>query len=80
MVVIRLRRVGSKNNPYYRIVVADRRSPRDGKFIEQIGTYNPHKEKTEKVKVDGDRAKHWIKQGAQPSARVTSFLKELGVI
>jgi len=80
MVVMRLRRVGTRSKPYYRIVVADRRSPRDGKFIELIGTYNPHKkEKAEKIVLDGERASYWLKQGAQPSVRVTSFLKELGV-
>jgi small subunit ribosomal protein S16 len=80
MVVIRLRRIGKRSVPYYRIVVADRRSPRDGKFIEQLGTYNPHKkEKTEKIALDGERASYWLKQGAQPSVRVASFFKELGI-
>jgi small subunit ribosomal protein S16 len=80
MVVIRLRRIGKRSVPYYRIVVADRRSPRDGKFIEQIGTYDPHKkEKTEKVTLDGERTSYWLKQGAQPSVRIASFLKELGI-
>lgn len=76
MVVIRLKRVGAKSKPNYRIVVADRRSPRDGKFIEQIGIYNPYKEKAEKVRMDTERANYWIKRGAQPSVRVAGFLKE----
>lgn len=79
MVVIRLKRVGAKSKPTWRIVVADRRCPRDGKFIEQIGMYNPHKDKAEKVTLDGERASYWLKQGAQPSVRVASFLKDLGV-
>lgn len=80
MVVIRLRRMGAKNSPSWRIVVADRRSPRDGKFIEQIGTYNPYKEKPEKVVLDGEKATAWLKKGAQPSVRVTQFFKELGIM
>ncbi len=80
MVVIRLKRMGTRSKPYYRIVVADRRSPRDGKFIEQIGIYNPHKEKPEKVVLDGERATYWIKNGAKPSVRIASFFKELGII
>ncbi len=74
-VKIRLRRVGTKNVPRYRIVVADGRSPRDGRFIENIGTYNP--EKTEvNFEVDLERAKHWIGKGAQPSNTVRSILKK----
>ena len=72
---IRLRRVGTKNVPVYRIVVADGRSPRDGRFIENIGTYNPKKAEnnfTENL----ERAKHWISKGAQPSNTVRSFLKK----
>lgn len=80
MVVIRLRRMGAKNRPSWRIVVADRRSPRDGKFIEQIGIYNPYKEKPDKFILDGEKAKGWLKKGAQPSKRVAQFLKEAGVI
>ncbi|MGA3179148.1 MAG: 30S ribosomal protein S16 [Verrucomicrobiota bacterium] len=74
---IRMKRVGAKNAPYFRIVVADSRSPRDGKFIEEIGTYQPMK-KGDNVKVDLDRAKYWISKGAQPSGTVASFLKKLG--
>lgn len=74
-VKIRLRRVGTKNVPRYRIVVADGRSPRDGRFIENLGTYNP--EKTEiNFAVDLERAKFWIGKGAQPSNTVRSILKK----
>ena len=66
MVKIRLRRMGAKKAPYYRIVVADSRSPRDGRFIEEIGTYDPLSE-SEKLKVDLERAKYWIANGAQPT-------------
>ncbi len=72
-----MKRVGAKNAPYFRIVVADSRSPRDGKFIEEIGTYQPRK-KGENVQVDVERAKYWISKGAQPSGTVSSFLKRLG--
>ena len=72
-----MKRVEAKNAPYFRIVVADSRSPRDGKFIEEIGTYQPRK-KGENVKVDVERAKYWISKGAQPSGTVASFLKKLG--
>lgn len=72
---IRLRRVGTKNVPVYRIVVADGRSPRDGRFIENIGTYDP-KKPTDNFKVDLERAKHWMSKGAQPSNTVRSFLKK----
>ena len=71
---IRLRRVGTKNVPVYRIVVADGRSPRDGRFIENIGTYDP-KKATNNFTVDVERAKHWISKGAQPSDTVRSILK-----
>jgi small subunit ribosomal protein S16 len=74
---IRMKRVGAKNAPYFRIVVADSRSPRDGKFIEEIGTYQPRK-KGENVQMDLERAKYWISKGAQPSGTVASFLKKLG--
>jgi len=78
---IRLSRGGSKKRPYYRIVVADSRSPRDGRFIEKIGTYNPllAKDSAERVKLDGDRAKHWLGVGAQPTDRVARFLDAAGV-
>ena len=73
---IRMKRVGAKNAPYYRIVVADSRSPRDGKFIEEIGAYQPMK-KGDNVKLDLDRAKYWVSKGAQPSDTVASFMKKL---
>lgn len=78
---IRLSRGGSKKRPYYRIVVADARAPRDGKFIEKIGTYNPllAKDSPERVKLDTDRAKHWLSVGAQPTDRVARFLDAAGV-
>jgi small subunit ribosomal protein S16 len=71
-----MKRVGAKNAPFFRIVVADSRSPRDGKFIEEIGTYQPLK-KGDNVKVDLERATYWISKGAQPSGTVSSFLKKL---
>jgi small subunit ribosomal protein S16 len=74
-VSIRLRREGTKNRPYYKIVVADSRSPRDGKFIEIIGTYDP-KLKTDHSRVKMDRAEHWLARGAQPSETVRSLLKK----
>jgi small subunit ribosomal protein S16 len=73
---IRLKRVGAKNAPYYRIVVADSRSPRDGKFIEEIGAYQPLKS-GDNVKLDLDRVKYWVSKGAQPSDTVGSFIKKL---
>ncbi|MEI7729582.1 MAG: 30S ribosomal protein S16 [Verrucomicrobiota bacterium] len=73
---IRLKRVGAKNSPIYRIVVADGRSPRDGKFIEELGTYWPRK-KDDNVKLDMERAKHWISKGAQPSDTVASFMRRI---
>lgn len=78
---IRLSRGGSKKRPYYRIVVADARSPRDGKFIEKIGNYNPllGKEDEKRVVIDADRAKHWLGVGAQPTDRVARFLDAAGV-
>ena len=78
---IRLSRGGSKKRPYYRIVVADVRAPRDGKFIEKIGTYNPllGKDDEKRVVLDGDRAKHWLSVGAQPTDRVARFLDAAGV-
>lgn len=78
---MRLSRGGSKKRPYYRIVIADARSPRDGKFIEKIGTYNPllAKDSPDRMKLDTERAAHWIKMGAQPTDRVARFLDALGV-
>jgi small subunit ribosomal protein S16 len=74
-VKIRLKRVGAKNSPYYRIVVADARSPRDGKFIEEIGSYRPQ-QKGDNCTLNLERAKHWISLGAQPSDTVASFIKK----
>ena len=79
MVKIRLRRMGAKKAPFYRIVVADSRYPRDGRFIEEIGTYNPLKEPTE-LKVDAERAQQWIKDGAQPTDTVRTLPKKAGVL
>ena len=78
---IRLSRGGSKKRPYYKIVVTDSRSPRDGKFIERIGSYNPLLAKTDEKRVilDTERAKHWISVGAQPTDRVARFLDAAGV-
>jgi small subunit ribosomal protein S16 len=75
MVRIRLKRGGNKNNPVYRIVVADGRSPRDGKFIEEIGTYNP-KQKGDNYTLKLERAQYWVGVGAQPSETVASFIKK----
>src|SRR5213075_3547600 len=78
---IRLTRGGAKKRPYYRIVVADSRSPRDGRFIEKLGTYNPllAKDSPERVKLDTDRISHWLSVGAQPSDRVLRFLDTAGL-
>jgi small subunit ribosomal protein S16 len=79
---IRLTRGGSKKRPYYKIVVADARSPRDGKFIEKIGNYNPllAKDNDQRIQLDGDRAKHWLSVGAQPTDRVARFLDAAGIL
>jgi len=79
---IRLSRGGAKKRPFYRIVVADSRRARDGKFIDQLGTYNPMlpKDSPDRVKIDIDKAKDWIAKGAQPSDRVTIFLSNLNVV
>ena len=79
MVKIRLRRMGAKKNPYYRIVVADSRSPRDGRCIEEIGTYDPLKNPSETT-VDVERVKYWIGNGAQPTDTVRALLKKAGAI
>lgn len=78
---MRLSRGGSKKRPYYKIVVADARAPRDGKFIERIGSYNPQlpKDSAERMILDTERAKHWLAAGAQPSDRVARFLDVAGV-
>jgi len=80
-VAIRLSRGGSKKRPYYRIVVADSRNARDGRFIEKVGTYNPllAKDSPERVKLDSDRISHWLSVGAQPSDRVLRFLDAAGL-
>ena len=78
-VKIRLRRMGAKKNSFYRIVVADSRYPRDGRFIEEIGTYDPLKTPAD-VKIDADKAKQWIANGAQPTDTVKDILKKSGVI
>ena len=77
-VKIRLRRMGEKKNPFYRIVVADSRSPRDGRFIEEIGTYNPNIEPSE-FKVDEELAKKWLANGAQPTETVSKIFKVAGI-
>ena len=79
MVKIRLRRVGAKKAPCYRVVVADSRYPRNGRFIEEIGTYNPLTDPSE-IKIDGERALAWIKNGAQPSDTVKALLKKAGIV
>ncbi len=79
MVKIRLRRMGSKKNPFYRIVVADSRYPRNGRFIEEIGTYDPLQEPAG-IKVDAERAQAWIKTGAQPTETVKALLKKANAI
>lgn len=78
---IRLSRGGSKKRPYYRIVVADVRAPRDGKFIERIGSYNPllAKDDEKRIVLDVERAKYWVENGAQPTDRVARFLDAIGV-
>ncbi len=78
-VKIRLKRIGAKKTPHYRVVVADERSPRDGKFIAEIGYYNPLTDPVE-VKIDAEAAKKWIANGAQPTDKVKALLKKNGVI
>jgi small subunit ribosomal protein S16 len=79
MVKMRLRRMGAKKAPFYRVVVADSRYPRDGRFIEEIGYYNPQTEPAE-VKIDADKAKEWLAKGAQPTETVKSLLKKSGIV
>ena len=79
MVKIRLRRMGAKKAPYYRIVVADSRSPRDGRCIEEIGTYNPLTAPAT-VTVDAEKAQNWIKNGAQPTETVKALLKKSNIL
>lgn len=78
MVKIRLKRMGKKKSPVYRVVVADARNPRDGKYIESIGYYNPREEPSV-IKVDGSRALYWLERGAQPTGQVQNLLKITGV-
>ena len=78
-VKIRLKRMGAKKKPFYRVVVADSRAPRDGRFIEEIGYYDPTKNPSV-VKVDADKAKEWIKNGAQPTDTVKKILKDNGAL
>ncbi|MBS4084133.1 MAG: 30S ribosomal protein S16 [Rhizobiales bacterium] len=80
-VVIRLSRAGAKKRPFYRLVVADSRFPRDGRFIERVGTYDPKKPKDspERVKLELERIKYWLSKGAQPSDRIMRFLDAAGV-
>ena len=79
---IRLSRGGAKKRPFYRIIVADARAPRDGRFIEKLGTYNPllPKDSAERVTLDVERAKHWLSVGAQPTDRVERFLEAAGLL
>ena len=79
MVRIRLRRMGFRNNPSYRVVVADARAPRDGRFIETLGHYNP-KSQPKVLEIKGDRARYWISVGAQPSETVVRLLKNKGIL
>ena len=79
MVKIRLRRMGAKKAPYYRVVVADSRYPRDGRFIEEIGTYDPRQEPAA-INIDVERAQAWIKTGAQPTDTVRDLLKKANVL
>ncbi|AEV68370.1 30S ribosomal protein S16 [Acetivibrio clariflavus] len=76
---IRLRRMGAKKSPFYRVVVADSRFPRDGRFIEEIGTYNPLTEPSS-INIDIEKAQKWIKNGAQPTDTVKKLLKQVGAI
>lgn len=78
-VKMRLTRIGKKKSPYYRIVIADERSPRDGKFIESIGTYDPKAEPTE-FKIDEEKAKKWLADGVKPTETVNKLLKQAGIV
>ena len=78
-VKMRLRRIGAKKAPFYRVIVADSRSPRDGRFIEEIGYYNPLTEPAE-IKIDAEKAKKWIANGAQPTETVKALLKKSGIV
>ncbi|MBQ2735371.1 MAG: 30S ribosomal protein S16 [Clostridia bacterium] len=78
-VKMRLTRMGAKKAPFYRVIVADSRSPRDGRFIEEIGYYNPLTEPAE-IKIDAEKAKKWLGNGAQPTETVKSLLKKSGIV
>ncbi len=78
MVKMRLKRIGAKKKPFYRIIIADVRSPRDGKFIDQVGTYNPLANPSE-IKFDEEKAKDWLKKGVQPTEAVKKLLKISGI-
>ena len=79
MVKIRLKRIGAHKKPFYRVVVADSRTPRDGRFIEELGTYDPLKDPAE-IKIDAEEAQKWLDNGAQPTETVRSLLKKSGII
>ena len=79
-VKIRLKRMGMKKMPFYRVVVADERAPRDGRFIEEIGYYDPMTEPAATVKIDAEKAQQWIKNGAQPTDTARTLLKKSGII
>ena len=78
-VKMRLRRMGAKKAPFYRVIVADERAPRDGKFIDEIGYYNPLKNPAE-IKIDGEKAMKWLNNGAQPTQTVKSILEKSGIV
>ena len=78
-VKIRLRRMGAKKAPFYRVIVADSRDPRDGKFVEEIGYYNPLTDPAE-IKIDAEKADKWLKSGAQPTDTVKALLKKSGIV
>ena len=78
-VKMRLRRMGAKKAPFYRVIVADERAPRDGRFIDEIGYYNPLTNPAE-IKIDAEKAKKWIDNGAQPTETVKSLLKKSGIV
>ena len=79
MVKIRLKRMGANTQPFYRVVVSDSRAPRDGKFIEEVGYYNPMTEPKE-IKIDAEKAKKWLANGAQPTETVKALFKKSGII
>ena len=79
MVKIRLKRMGANKKPFYRVVVADSRKPRDGRFIEELGYFDPLKEPNE-IKIDAEKAQKWLANGAQPTERVRSLFREAGIV